>query len=331
MANADINPPPTLLKSHPALQPLLANTAISARFAQHETAAVKAKKWYTRLGVFSLAAIFTTMASLVVALTFAPPFAESRWFTVALGALGALGVGAQIGLLATPLKQRWLSGRYAAERLRCIKFQAFAYAAGAGNEQGGLRYTDAAIGRLEVELDKPFAAMQEFEPATALGEAPPTSGAMPPALLAELVETYRVLRLDYQINHARHCINQIKEESRLPAAASEISFWFGAALGYIDLILGAYNLDQGATLRQFLTLFLFVLSALLFVLERGRSHGAALERYEDYAKKLAAAGRLLDRATTPADFIDAVRETEAAALQELQAFCREARKSTYLF
>jgi hypothetical protein len=269
--------------------------------------------------------------SLIGAVTLAPSLAERRIFTLAFGALGALGIAAQIGLLATPLKRRWLAARFAAERLRGIKFQAFAYAASEGGEKAAKQYTEAAIGKLDVELDRPMAAMHEFEPDVALGDAPQASATLTPSMLAELSEGYQILRLDYQINHARHCITTIREESRLPAAASEISFWLGAGLGYIDLILSAANVDQWSTPRQFLTVFFFVLSAILFVLERGRSHNAALERYEDYAKKLAAAGRALDQADTPAAFIAAVREAELAALDELKTFCREAQKSTYLF
>ena len=331
MANADIHPPKTLLGSRPRTAALLSNTAISIAFDLHETRAVNAKAWYTGLGVFSLTAIFITMASLIGAVTLASSLAEQRGLTSALGVLGVLGIAAQIALLATPLKRRWLAARFSAERLRGIKFQAFAYAASEGGEEAVKEYTDAAIAKLDVELDRPMAAMHEFEPDAALGNAPSASAVLTPSMLAELKEGYRILRLDYQISHARHCITTIREESRLPAAASEISFWLGAALGFIDLVLSGANIDQWSAPRQFLTLFLFVLSAILFVFERGRSHNAALERYEDYAKKLAGAARALDQAETPGAFIGAVREAELAALAELKSFCREAEKSTYLF
>lgn len=331
MANADIYPPKSLLETRPRTAALLCNAAISSAFARHETRAVSAKAWYTRLGVFSLTAIFFTMVALIGAVTLAPSLAEQRGLTLVLGVLGALGIAAQIGLLATPLKRRWLAARFAAERLRGIKFQAFAYAASEGGEEAVKQYTEAAIAKLDVELDRPMAAMHEFEPDATLGNAPPASAILTPSMLAELRDGYRILRLDYQISHARHCITTIREESRLPAAASETSFWLGAALGYIDLVLSGANIDEWSALRQFFTLFFFVLSAILFVLERGRSHNAALERYEDYAKKLAGATRALDQADTPATFIAAVREAEVAALGELKAFCREAEKSTYLF
>jgi hypothetical protein len=331
VANADIHPPKTLLETHPGAAAMLYKPAVSEKFAGHEARAVNAKGWYTRLGVFSLAAIFLTMVSLIYAVTIAPSLADQRGLTLAFGVLGALGIAAQIGLLATPLKRRWLAARFAAERLRGIKFQAFAYAASEGGEEAAKQYTEAAIGKLDVELDRPIAAMYEFDPDVTLGNAPRANELLTPSMLAELRQGYRILRLDYQINHARHCITTIREESRLPAAASEISFWLGAGLGYIDLILSGANVDQWSMQRQFFTLFFFVLSAILFVLERGRSHNAALERYEDYAKKLAVAARALDQAHTPAAFIAAVREAELAALGELKAFCREAEKSTYLF
>lgn len=331
MANADIHPPQALLDTHPNTAALLTNAAIQRRFDGYEARAVAAKAQYTALGVFSLAATFLTMAALIGAVTLAPRLAEQRALALGLALLGALGVAAQIGLLATPLKRRWLAARFAAERLRGIKFQAFAYAASEGGEESAKRFTEQAIAKLEVDLDRPMASMHEFEPDDALSPAPLANAALSGFMLDELKRGYRTLRLSYQVAHTRHCITAIREEYRLPAAASEISFWLAAGLGYLDLILSGANIDQWSAQRQFLTLFLFALSAILFVLERGRSHNAALERYEDYAKTLTLADRALDEASTPVAFIAAVRAVELAALNELKAFCREAEKSTYLF
>jgi hypothetical protein len=331
MANADIHPPSAFLATQDSFKGVLLNEKLAARFDAFEAKSVAAKTWYTRLGVFSLAAAFITMASLISALTIAPGLKHSHFFTVALGMIGALGLAAQIGLLASPLKHRWLVSRFAAERLRGLKFQAFAFTAATAREDEALRFTDVALGKLEVELDKAGAAMREFEPEREVAEPPAPNGALTALQLAALKDVYRTLRLDYQINHARHCISEIQEARKLPAAASEISFWLAVLLGYVDLVLAWLGNENGAAWREFFTLFFFVLSAILFVLERGLSFNAALERYEEYAKRLGKTSAALDRAQDPSAFIACVREGEETAYRELQAFCREAEKSTYLF
>lgn len=332
MANADIDPPEQFLNVHPDYTALLVNAPVSTQFAAHEQTAVQAKRIYTLLGFTSLGAAALTMTALIYALTLDPSLASNLPFQRALGIVGGIGILAQIGLLATPIKRRWLSARFAAERLRGIKFQAVAHAAQAGDDyEPALKaFVDDAIGRLAVELDRPRAAMHEFDPESFIEPAasgPPLSAAK----LAELKDIYAHLRLDYQIAHARHCIEQIKAEKRLPASASELSFWSAAGLGFLDFVLAAFGVEIWAAERHFLTLFLFVVSALLFVFERGRSHNEALERYEDYATAMQRVAGALEEAKDVGAFVTCVRRGERVAMRELKAFSRESLKSTYLF
>jgi len=333
----DIDPPKEFIDVHRDYVELVANKAISQRSAAQEAIAVRDKRWYTFLGVFSLAAAIVSLTALIYSLTLFPEMRKVGWLTVALAGLGALGIAAQCGLLASPVKHRWLAARYTAERLRSIKFLAFQHAACAGeaHETAVAAFTQRALVALRMEPADTQVALRRFDPDEALGEIPQPSAPLAPERLTELKAMYRELRLDYQAGHALARLTALRGERRLPAATSELSFWAGAALGYIDLVLAFEPLkrfgESWETWRQFGTLFLFTLSAILFVLERGRSHDAAVERYEDHGLALERASAHLTRAQDAASFVEAVRMSERAMLRELKAFCREADKSTYLF
>lgn len=336
MANTDIDPPEAFIAAHPALAFLLDTPAISTQFAAHEQIAAPAKRRYTALGVFSLVAAFLTLSALIFTLTLNREL-ENTAFTILMGALGVIGIAAQWTLLFGPFKRRWLQARFAAERMRCIKFQAFA-ALGASlgaRASAAQAFVQRGLAHLALELSAGRAALHEFNPETSLGEISAETTALSLAELQELKGVYRELRLDYQIKHATGKIREINEERRMPAAGSELAFWGGAAIGYLDLVLAFEPLQRyGAgweSVRHFLALFLFVSAAILFVLERGRSHNAALERYEDYRSELTRIAGALERAQTAADFVDCVRQAERTAMRELKAFCRESDKSTYLF
>lgn len=329
MANEDIDPPMALVEQYGEYQALIVGRPLAERFAQYERAAAQAKRLYTRLGLFSLGAAFIATTSLICALTIQPGLREQASLALVFGLLGGAGVAAQIALLSKPIKERWIGSRFLAERVRGAKFHGFAAAICAGSQDAARLHSEKALAMLTLDEAKPVAAMLEFDPETAPAIA--CAGTWTAQQLSDIKAIYRSLRLDFQIKHAKHCIDAIEQERRLPAAVSETSFWLGAALGYVDLILTALGNDSYAAWRQFFTLFFFVTSALLFVLERGRSHTSALDRYEEYKHALARVSGALDRADTAEEIAVCIRDGERVAMRELKAFCREATRSTYLF
>jgi hypothetical protein len=332
MANADIDPPVSFLDAHPAYRALVENRALSQAFAKADAEALQAKAWYTRLGVFSLAAAAVTLLLLIAGVTLHWPALEDARARAGIGLLGALGIAAQVALLAGPFKKRWLRARFRAERLRCLKFQAFAEAACAGEGFAAAVADFTARALAQMELHDEDGALREFDPETALGTDPTPHAPLAPPNLAELRDIYRQLRIDYQMTHCAAQIEKLKEERRLPASASEITFWAGVGLGYADAVTGVLRVGEAAQpAMHFLTLALFVASALLFVLERGRSYNAAIERYEDYRLAMSRVGGALSRAGDAVALAACIRDGERAALRELKAFCRETEKSTYLF
>ncbi len=338
MANVDIDPPEEWVNNS-VFKRLLANTAISAAFKAQEDKANPAKRRYTQLGQLGLLAAFITFTAVIYSVTLepwlfplpkiAPPY---EWeLKVALGFIGIAGVAAQVFLLRGPLKETWLNARFRAERLRSIKFQAFQEAA-LGGDAASATFTARALGDLAVEFADETAARHNFRPTAGLVAVAPKTVTLSDDELQDLKRAYEKLRIERQCAFALKEIKAINEDRKLPAASSEISFWLGAALAYLDAVLALLNVEATwlRPVLHFLTLELFVLSALLFVLERGRNFSLALERYEDYREQMVLMSKQLSMAENVEDFILCVSETERQALRELKTFCREAEKSTYL-
>lgn len=338
MGNVDIFTPQDFLDTHKSFPKLLANEEIKKRSIEQEAAANPAKRFYTLLGKYSLYATFFTFTAVIFAVTieslyFPDPATRPSAhpaFTTALAFLGVTGVAAQLYLLRGPLKTKWLDARFHAERLRSIKFQAFQEAA-RGGDAAVDAYTQTALGNLSVEIGSVTSARHNFRPKDRVLAPSAATVQLTARQLDELKDAYKRLRLDVQTAFARNEIKRISEDRKLPAAASEISFWAAAALAYFDAVLAFFVVDPPTRAWfHFITLELFVLSALLFVLERGRSYGLALERYEDYRDQMLQLDKQLELANTADEFVACVAETERQALHELKVFCRESENSTYL-
>ena len=125
IANRDINPSEQLVASYPGLASLLRNDGISRAFAVYEKAAVRWKRTYMFFGRLSLIAVLLAMVSFDYQITLKPTYGAPA-FLAGLGVLfAATGLVSQVLLLATHAKDRWLAARFAAERIRCFKFQLF--------------------------------------------------------------------------------------------------------------------------------------------------------------------------------------------------------------
>lgn len=333
--NGDIDPPSTFVEAHAALAPLIANAQISERFGHYDRRAVLAKQIYNLLGGVGLFAVFVAMGALIYELTLPKHFGAPEALPGLAAVAGAIGLMAQLILLLARVKDRWLLARFAAERIRGVKFEAFR-AAAAGGVDTVEPFIKDKIGALELQLRTGRGAYRAFDPEATLAESPEkVAGAAVP--LDELQKTYQELRVDYQVRHAASQIDRLSEERKLPASLSEVSFWLAALVTFVDALLALPAFEAwGGTptaeaLRHFAALMLFVGSAILFVYQRGRADAAAIERYEEYRRTLS---RLTDAIATAANadiFIEAVGESELAVLQELRSFAREAEASTYVF
>lgn len=342
MANPDIDTPSDLVAAYPAFPNLLANEQVRAAFATQEQRATRAKRIYTILGHIGLFAAFLSFTAVIFIVSLEhfffeePKFfrpSDELWFKFIFFGVGLTGLAAQMALLFSPLKKRWLNARFRAERLRSIKFQAF-QAAACGGDSAVAAFTSRAVAVLKSDTedeDNALAARHNFNPEAELArvDGEPCAAGHD---LKQLRECYAKLRVDRQATFASGELKRITEERRLPASASEIAFWLGAALAFVDAILTFVEVSWAPLrpLMHFATLELFVVSALLFVHERGRAYVSALERYEDYRDDMVRLAERLNHANTAAEFQACVREGELHALKELKIFCREAERSTYL-
>ena len=136
--NKDICPNVDFDALYPAATPVIRNQLVKDAFELHETAACKARNTYIRLGstalVFVLSgALFTVIDALVIQYV-SVSLVFRHYLGVAFAIIVSLGLAIQYLLYVSKTKQKWLSNRFAAERLRSIKFQAFAIAIDAKNE-----------------------------------------------------------------------------------------------------------------------------------------------------------------------------------------------------
>lgn len=342
MANLDIDTPQEFITEYSRFPELLGNEAIRTAFAKQEQRAVDAKARYTFFGRTALIAAFLSLSAVIYIVTlehllFEPPKfyrpSDTIWFQGLAFLSGIVGFAAQMLLLFSSTKKRWLNARFRAERLRSIKFLAF-QAALCGGDAAVAPFTTRALALLAADTtdeDDATSARLCFEPEAALLRADGCLNADSEAL-RQLREAYGKLRVDRQANFAHSERQRITEERKLPASLSEITFWLGAGLAFADAILTFIELTEPAlrAILHFATLEAFVISALLFVHERGRAYVMALQRYEGYREDMVRMSERLAHAHTAEEFQHCVRECESHALNELQLFCQEAEHSTYL-
>ena len=131
--NRDLFPGSELRARFKSIGPLLTNEPVDAAFLDHEAKSVAAKRLYHRLGLVSVilisASAVYTIAEALLFRTLSPPIVS-----LAMAAAALLGILSQVLMLAAKVRSKWLVNRFACERLRSMKFQAYALAAGARTE-----------------------------------------------------------------------------------------------------------------------------------------------------------------------------------------------------
>jgi hypothetical protein len=342
--NRDINPSDQLAASHPALACLISNDVIAAKFAEYETRAVRWKRIYGILGRVSLIAVLLAMISFDYQITLKTVYGAPVFLARLAAVFAATGLCSQALLGFTHAKDRWLAARFAAERLRCFKFQLFSVLEevpdGASLAPKVRQRAGEGLAALEQELMGGRTAILEFSPFDVLQTPRKSASHVGKELLEEAAAVYDILRFAVESQHFEECYRNHDRETKFPSLLSEFSFMFGAALACIG-ILTTLLPDQGRLFHvlntpaimqwlNFLTWFLFVLSAVVAIYERGSSHQQNAERYVTYGREIR---RIRGAATAhlPASFFQAVREMEHLMLREIQDFCRDVKHSNYIF
>jgi hypothetical protein len=344
VVNRDINPSDRLTSAYPDLTCLLRNDSISTTFAGFEKTAVRWKNIYVVFGRLSLIAVMLAMVSFDYQITLKGVYGAPPFLAGIAAAFAATGLFSQALLGVTHAKDRWLSARFAAERLRCFKFQLFtALEEVSDSETLATRIrqrTDEGLAALEQELMGGRSAILEFSPFDVLSPPRKKATHTNKKLLDDAAAIYDSLRFSVESQHFEDRFRDHDRETKFPSLLSEFSFMFGALLAGIGILIALlppqWRLSQLMTAPQvmewvdFLTWLLFVLSAVVAIHERGSAHQANAERYVTYGREIR---RIRTNAMThmPASFFEAVREMEHLMLREIQDFCRDVKHSNYIF
>jgi hypothetical protein len=342
--NRDIDPSDQLIAAYPDLECLLRNDTISAAFARFELSAVHWKRIYVFSGRLSLIAVLLAMVSFDYQITLKNVYGAPAFLADIAAAFAAAGLFSQAVLGLTHAKDRWLAARFAAERLRCFKFQLFTVLEEVPDVQSLApkvkQRTSEGLAALEQELMGGRAAILEFSPFDVLAPPKKKPAHIDKSHVDDAAAVYDILRFTVESQHFDDQFRSHERDTKFPSLLSEFSFISGAALACIGILTTI--MPQGWHLFQvltapgvmewldFLTWMLFVLSAVVAIHERGSAHQQNSERYLTYGREIR---RIRTSATAhmPASYFEAVREMEHLMLREIQDFCRDVKHSNYIF
>jgi hypothetical protein len=352
--NRDIYPAQGLIDAYPDLVSLTDNKAVDEAFARAEHKAVLWKRLYVRLGSLGLGSVFIVMAVLVCTVTLGNAYNigggfswERKWgitptnIEIAVAVIAAIGLVAQSFVFFSSAKQRWLLHRFAAERIRCLKFQAFAVLGESPDRQrleaNVAAFTREKLARLDQELLAGEAAITQFAPSVTLDYASPARGRSNAQLVAEGRKAYDDLRLAIQAQHFELMSRHHLEREHIPAMLAEFSFAGGAIAAVAQIAWTVFGQNdfglshaRAEAWFDFVPLALFVLSAFCAVWRRATGHAVDAERYATYLRQIDRV-RQQAQAEDHGDFPAMVLRMETIVLHELGDFCRAAKFSDYLF
>lgn len=330
--NRDIHPTQETQDLYAAIAPLIKNELLEQAFDQRERDAGSAKRQYHRLGriailLIAASAIYTVAEGLVLDAASLP-----HEIALVAAALAVAGVLLQMYLLLSRRKQTWLLNRYAAERLRSIKFQAFPLATIAADTAAlaGLAnsYYTEAVTRLNNEVANGTIAIAQFSPARALGLAE-VADATNANFTQQANKAYMDLRTEFQRKFAGGERERLDEHARLLHSSSDVLYLLAAMFVAVALGLKVAPLAQAAWQHwaDFIAVVLFIVSLSVAVLENAAIDEESRSRYAAYEDELTA---LSDEARVIGlPLATLVRRTELLALRELADFCRSAQRITY--
>jgi len=344
VANRDVNPSDQLVTTYPDLACLLRNEPIATAFAGYEKQALRWKRVYVFFGRLSLVGVMLAMVSYDYQITLKHVYGAPPFLAALAAAFAATGLLSQVMLGLTHAKDRWLATRFAAERLRCFKFQLFAVleeAADAESLATKVKHrTSEGLAALEQELMGGRSAILEFSPFDVLSPSKRKSVHGRTKLLDEAAAVYDILRFSVEIQHFEERFRDHDRETKFPSLLAELSFLAGAVLAFIAILTAllpeGWRLSHVLTVPwvmewvDFLTWMLFVLSAVVAIYERGSAHQQNAERYITFCREIRRI-RAHALAHMPTSFFDAVREMEHLMLREIQDFCRDVKHSNYIF
>ncbi len=318
------------------IAPLIVSPLLDGAFRAHDRAANLAKKRYHRLGqlaivLVAMSAIFTIAEALVL-----PQVFQNVALTYVAVTMAGIGLFLQIYLITTKQKQKWLVNRFASERIRSLKFQAYLFTQDAAdiNILDSLTqvFTREKLAKLENELNMGIAVLRNFSPSKIIDSLPAAKPSQNTALSDLAFEAYDELRVQYQRNFALAEVAAFTGRRRIFNSTQDM-IYLGAAV-FAFLSLGAkiggslgWAIDTGWI--DFIAVTLFVMGASEAIMDNALLEEQSQTRYEQYARDIdEAAARHSAKGGT---FSDLVLDMEQICLNELDLFCRAAERISYRF
>jgi hypothetical protein len=332
--NIDMFPQQAAIDAYPSAAPLIVNPIIDDAFIQHENAANRAKRIYHNVGRFAilliaLSAIFTLAEALLL-----PHTTVVRLASAIFAGLALFGIVLQLAVVFSRQKRRWLINRFAAERLRSIKFYGFAVADSASNLNELQRLADEfyrkALAQLANELHRGLTALDKFAPSAgvaAMRSLLPDSQSKPgnEKLSVEARQAYLELRVRYQQTFAAREAARLKTDKRMLEVSSDLLYLIGAAV--VVAALAFRFMRWGTTELDFLAVVFFVAGLSVAILENASLNPVSQSRYERYAAEAGDVEREI--ASKRLEFGPMIETMETLALAELDDFCRAASLISY--
>jgi hypothetical protein len=329
VANRDMFPAPEMRARFPAIAALLTNEPVDAAFNRHENLSVRAKRLYHRLGLLSVVLIsgsaLYTLAEALLFKSLAP-----AWAGILVTFAAGLGIGAQVWMLATRLRSAWLVNRYACERLRSIKFQAFALASGASGPASLAarvsQFSATELAKLAEEVNVGIATFENFVPEKLVIDPAPPATPGDAQITREATTAYRELRILYQDRFAMAELHRLRENRRFFHSAADFIYFAGAILVLLSLLSKAIPGIPISEWVDFLAISCFVASLSKLVLDNASLTEPSAARFVRYREDIARVTASIEAGAGLDDFVPAM---ERIALGELEQFCDASKTINY--
>ncbi|MDP1554512.1 MAG: hypothetical protein Q8L84_03545 [Hyphomonas sp.] len=328
--NRDLFPAADMRARFASIGPLLTNEPVDSAFLRHEDKSVAAKRLYHRLGLASVVLI-SGSAVYTIAETLLFHGLASPYLSLAMALAAMLGISSQVFMLAAKLRSKWLVNRFACERLRSMKFQAFALAAGARTEaelaEAVAAFTRVELTRLENELNVGIAIFENFVPERIIPDNTPPQVPGDPVIIREATTAFRELRIQYQDRFALRELHRLRENRRFFHSAADFIYFAGACLVLLSLLAKIIpGMAAISAWVDFLAISAFVASLSKLVLDSASLTDPSAARFVRYREDIARVVDSIDKGASLDQYVPAM---ERIALGELEQFCDASKSINY--
>ena len=229
-------------------------------------------------------------------------------------------------------KQTWLLSRFACERVRSLKFQAYSLVETVNSldelEVATREFGSREVTRLNSELNAGLSMLDRFVPRTALVLADSAKPTDNPALRAAAFAAFKELRIDYQARFAASEVHKLEGGQRYAASLSDMMYLLGAGfvLTALTLKLAAPDAVMAGAWVDFLASITFVASIANIILDHGGLSQHATSRFVKYRDGIK---QLPVTLAARQKLKPVVADMELLALEELHEFCEASKIISY--